>query len=181
MPVPYRKSPRSIATHSAAYLDVLWIRSEQTFYGALLLIDSRGQPLEFVHNTLSAPTGFLWPEEQVRVQGVAALSHSLFEACQREPEILVCNDSLGAPEFCRMELAPSIPFVQVVDTGDDSPVAWNWMNDPPTAGMAASSLSDELRVRGFALEPFSRIRQGLRELYPHAHWDEVTGDSGSQK
>lgn len=62
MPIPYRKVPRADEDGVAAFLDVVWLKAARTFHGGLLLLDSRGRPLEFVYNTLTAPTGFLWPE-----------------------------------------------------------------------------------------------------------------------
>lgn len=174
MPIPYRKTPRVVEEGCAAFLDVVWLRSAKTFYGAILLIDGRGQPLEFVHNTLSAPTGFLWPEEQVTTVGISALVHSLFEACRRDPDLLICLSTLGSPDFCKTELAPSIPFAQVSMGNHDSPDAWSWINDPPTQGMRAYMLHQELVRRGFVTEPFQRLRSGLREVYRDAPWHEVT-------
>ena len=174
MPVPYRKTPRNAELGCAAYLDIVWMAEPRAFYGALLLMDGKGQPLEFVHNSLTAPSGFLWPEAQVRVTGTAALAHSLFEACRRDPDLLVCRDSLGSPDFCRTELAPAIPFAQVSVTGqgEDAPLEWSWINEPPTSGMRAYSLYQELTRRGFVLEPFERLREGLRVTYPQADWEE---------
>jgi hypothetical protein len=178
MPVPYRKLPKAAHTGCAAYLDVLWLRSERTFYGALLLMDGRGQPLEFVHNALTAPGGFLWPEEQVRATGIAMLSHSLFEACQREPDLLICLATLGSPEFCRTELAPAIPFGQITPAHDEIPVEWGWINEPPSPGMRAHALYQELSQRGFALEPFERLHEGLRIAYSQAPWQEADDAAG---
>lgn len=180
MPLPYRKTPKLSASHCAAYVDVVCIRSSRTFYGALLIIDSRGQPLECVHNTLVAPAGFLWPEEHVRSLGIATLCHSLFEVCNAEPELLECRESLGTPSYCMTEIDPVIPFAQVVETKDGSPSAWNWINNPPSPAMGAHSLGETLRARGFATEPFARIRQGLCEVYPQVPWSEAIDDSGSQ-
>lgn len=177
MPVPYRRTPRSAEEGCAAFLDVVWLHSAGTFYGALLLLDGRGQPLEFVHNTLTAPSGFLWPEERVATLGTATLSHSLFDACRREPDLLVCLPTLGRPDFCRTEIAPAIPLAQVATGKEDgAPDAWSWINSPPAAGMRASVVAQELTRRGFALEPFQRLRRGLRELYPSAPWHEMKDD-----
>ena len=94
-------------------MDVVRARTARQIVGALLLIDGRGQPLEFVHNVVDVPGGFLWPEDKVKSVGTAVLVHSLFDACQREPDLLVCRDTLGTPDFCRDELAPAIPFAQI--------------------------------------------------------------------
>lgn len=185
MSVPYRKPSQTTSTTCAAYLDILWLRSERTFYGAILIIDGRGQPLEFVYNTLSSPAGFLWPEDQVRALGIVSLAHSLFDACRREPDLLVCRNALGASRFLREEVAPSIPFAQVAPSipftqdatgGSSSPATWNWINEPPGTGMPAYQLSQELQKRGFVLEPFQRLRKGLQESYPKAPWGEADDD-----
>lgn len=163
MPVPYRKASRAEEEGAAAFLDVAWVPASRTFYGALLLVDSRGRPLEFVHNSLAAPAGFLWPATQVHRLGVASLAHSLFEACRREPDLLVCPAELGSRDFCRTEIAPSIPFAR-------SEQEWTWVNDPPSPAMRAHRLAQLLQQRGLATEPFERLRAGLREVYPEAPW-----------
>ncbi|MBI5016773.1 MAG: hypothetical protein HZB55_14975 [Deltaproteobacteria bacterium] len=166
MAIPYRKAPRAADVGVAAYLDVV-VRAggaERLLLGALLLMDGRGQPLEFVHNTLSAPTGFLWPDERVDVLGIAALGHSLFDACRREPDLLLCLPTLGPPTILHTELAPSIPFALIPDGAEDLE-AWTWINAPPSAGMRAHALCEELCRRGLVREPFARLRKGLREVY----------------
>lgn len=173
MPVPYRKTPRAAQEGVAAFLDVIWLHSERTFYGALLLIDGRGQPLEFVQNSLIAPGGFLWPEVSVQARGIAALSHSLFDACAREPDLLLAPSTLGTPEFCRQELGSAIPFALIKPAQESRPMEWIWVNEPPGPGMRAHLLYEALTRRGFVTEPFERLRKGLRELYPAAPWKEI--------
>jgi hypothetical protein len=168
MAIPYRKATRSIDEGCVAYLDVLHMPAQHTFYGALFLIDGKGRPLEFVHNVLAAPSGFLWDSARVRALGIAMLTHSLFEACRREPDLLICRDTLGSIEFCREEIAPAIPFAQVKPMPEGIPAEWHWVNDPPGPGMRAHTLFETLRVHGMLLEPFQRITQGLREIYPDA-------------
>lgn len=176
MPVPYRKTPRAAEVGQAAYLDILWMPSDHAFYGGLLILDGKGQPQEFVHNTLAAPSGALWPEDKMRAQGSVMLAHSLFDACRREPDLLVGLPTLGSPETCRAELAPSIPFVQVAPAREGIPAQWNWINEPPSAGMRAAILAQELARRGFIMEPFKRVRHALRMVYPQATWAESDED-----
>lgn len=172
MPVPYRKTPRAAEVGQAAYLDILWSLSNRTFYGGLLVIDGKGQPLEFVHNTLAAPTGLLWSPNKVQQMGVPLLAHSLFDACRREPDLLVGLPSLGSPEFCSAEIAPAVPFAQIMLPREDLPAEWNWINTPPSSGMRAAILAQELVRRGFFVEPFERLREALRLVYPEAVWDD---------
>lgn len=170
MPVPYRKTPRAAEVGQAAFLDILWLPSDRAFYGGLLVLDGKGQPLEFVHNTLAAPSGVLWSEEKVRASGTVMLAHSLFDACRREPDLLVGLPELGSTETLRNELAPSIPFVQVVPAQEGIPAQWNWINEPPSSGMRAAILAQELARRGFIVEPFERLWHALRMVYPQASW-----------
>ena len=176
MPVPYRKTPRAAEIGQAAYLDILWAPADRAFYGGLLILDGKGQPQEFVHNTLAAPSGLLWPDEKVKSMGTVLLAHSLFDACRREPDLLIGLPTLGSPETCRAELAPSIPFVQVAPAEDGIPAQWNWINEPPSGGMRASILAQELARRGFIVEPFERLRYALRMVYPQAAWQEAEQD-----
>jgi hypothetical protein len=176
MPVPYRKTPRAAEVGQAAYLDILWLPSDRAFYGGLLIIDGKGQPQEFVHNSLAAPSGLLWPEPKVQDMGIAMLAHSLFDACRREPDLLVCLPFLGTPEYLKTEIAPAIPFVQVTPPRDGLPAEWNWVNDPPSSGMRASRMAQELARRGFIVEPFERLRHALRLVYPQASWLELDDD-----
>ncbi|HEV2472515.1 MAG TPA: hypothetical protein VGS41_07620 [Chthonomonadales bacterium] len=173
MPVLHRKAPKSAAAACAAYIDVIWLPARRTFYGAMLVIDGSGQPLEFVHNTLEAPAGFLWPKEQVQTLGLAVLCHSLFDTCRREPDILVCKDTFGTAAYGKEEISPAIPFAQAAEASGEEPASWSWINSPPSPKMATYSLSETLRTHGLATEPFARIRQGLREVYPDAGWNEA--------
>lgn len=176
MPVPYRKTPRAAETGSAAYVDVVWLPSSRTFFGGMLLMDGKGQPIEFVHNTLVAPLDPLWPDEKLRPSAVAELAHTLFDACRRDPDLLVCSSAVGTPEFCRTELAPAIPCAQVTAGGRDLPAEWNWLNAPPAPGMRAHVLAQELVRHGFLIEPFDRLRAALRIVYREAAWNEADSD-----
>lgn len=178
MPVPYRKTPRAAEIGQAAYLDILWLPAEHTFYGGLLIIDGKGQPQEFVHNTLAAPSGLLWPDDKVRSLGNVMLAHSLFDACRREPDLLISLPTLGSPEVCRAEIAPSIPYVQVMPAEEGIPAQWNWINEPPSDAMRAAILAQELARRGYIVEPFERLRHALRLVYPQSGLREETEMDG---
>jgi hypothetical protein len=133
--------------------------------GALLLVDRRGRPLEFVHNRTDPPGGWMWPNELQVKACAAAIAHSLFDACRREPDLVLCKRTLGPNDFLRTQLAPSIPML-VIWAAAEGEIHWEWVNDPPTPGMRSHALAPELESRGFLFEPFHRIVRGLRELYP---------------
>lgn len=166
MPIPYRKTPRAAEIGLAAYIDILWEPENRTFYGGLLLIDGKGQPQEFVHNVLSAPSGLGWTEEKIQYTGISTLTHSLFDACRREPHLIVSLSTLGSPEYCNNEIAPAIPFAQVILPKEGMPAEWNWINTTPSSGMRASIIAEELIKRGLIAEPFERLREALKIVYP---------------
>jgi hypothetical protein len=173
MPIPYRRTPRAAEIGQAAFFDVIWSEEDRALYGGLLIIDGKGQPLEFVHNSAAAPSGELGPEGKMLLLGIAAVAHSLFDGCRRDPDLLVCLASLAPPGFCRAELAPMLPFAQVVPETDTTPAEWGWVNEPPTSAMRAAILAEELLRRGMVVEPFVRLRLALRALYANARWPET--------
>jgi hypothetical protein len=164
MAVPYHKARPSADGGCAAFLDIENGR-DGVILGALLLMDDRGRPLEFVHNRTELADDWMWAGGQRSESGVSAIVHSLYDACRREPDLLACKHTLGTPDFLRREIAPSIPMLMVLPN-DDGEIEWQWVNDPPTAGMRAHTLAPQLEARGFLLEPFGRLKTGLRELYP---------------
>ena len=176
MPITYRQPPKSSQSQCSAYIEVLWAPEKSTFYGGLLIMDAKGQPLEFVHNTLTAPSGFLWPPDRIRTLGVAELCHSVFKACRLEPLILVCQSSLGTPDYCKSAIAPSIPFAQIGNSASEREFEWIWVNGQPPPASAAFMLAQDLMSHGFVTEPFHRVRSGLVELYPDVPWPATIDD-----
>jgi len=166
MAVPYRKTPRATATGLAAFVDVKWIEQEHTLYGGLLIIDGLGQPVEFVHNFAVAPTGIAWNSDGSLVLATPLVVHSLFDACRREPDLIVALPSLGDADYLNAEIAPALPFALVTPAEGALPAEWSWINSPPTPGMRASFVAAELERRGLFIEPFSRLAEALRVVYP---------------
>lgn len=173
MAVPYRKSHPSGEDGCAAYLSVEQCGTG-AILGALLVMDGRGRPLEFVHNRAEAAEHWMWAGGQRAEATISAIAHSLYDACRREPDLLVCRHSLGQIEFLRTEVAPSVPML-IVSPNEDGEIERQWVNDPPTPGMRASTLAPQLDARGFLIEPFGRMKTGLRELYP-GDFDEHEAD-----
>lgn len=165
MPIPYHRVPHSAAAPVAAYLLVTSGRSVKELLAGLLVIDGRGQPVEFVHNSIEVPSGLLWPEPGVEAAGSAALAHSLFEACRADPDLLVVEEGLGTPQYLRASVAPLIPTCVVSPPESSGVNEYAWVNDAPSQGSPASLLMRELVERGFLHEPFDRIRRALAERY----------------
>lgn len=168
MPVPYRKRPASSAPAYAAFVSATVPNEGGTIFGGLLVIDGRGQPIEFVHNSIQTPTGFLWPRDTVRSSAMTALIISLFDACATEPALLFCDAAVGTAEFIRSHLSPTIACAVPQPGNGELPPDCAWVRDAPTGGSAAAFLFEDLRNGGYLLEPFERVRKGLAEVYPAA-------------
>ncbi len=165
MPVPYHRPTLASTASCAAFLDVVWNDSDSHLYGGLLVIDGLGRPLEFAHSDIKVPSGFLWPKDEVRRFALVEVAHALFDACQREPSLLVCRAGLGPPDFLVNEIAPVVPFA-LVEEQEDGQVSWSWLGSQPATAHPAQALKENLISRGFTLEPFDRVRKGLQEVYP---------------
>jgi hypothetical protein len=136
----------------------------RVLYGALLLLDGHGRPLEFIHNRLVLPSGFLWPEERVLPAGLASLCHSLFDACRGEPDLLLVEAGLAEPAFLAKGIAPNVPF-GIVGPGQSATPEVSWVNGMPGAAMPAGQLLEEVAGHGLLAEPFHRAYLGLAETY----------------
>lgn len=162
MPIPHRSPGKALREGCVAYLEV--VAPETELWGGLLLLDAAGRPLEFVHNRVEVPAGPLWPEA-LQAPTVAALTHTLFAACRREPDLLACLPTLGPPEFLRESLAPAVPFAVITPADATEPASLSWLNEPPLPAMRAARVAAEIGRRGWLDEPFQRIRVALAEIY----------------
>lgn len=162
MPIPHRTAPKALREGCVGYLDV--DAAGRQLRGGLLLLDAAGRPLEFVHNRVELPAGPLWPAA-LRPPTVAALVHTLFAACRREPDLLACLPTLGPPEFLREAVAPAVPFAVITPADATEPAALSWLNEPPLPAMRAARLAAEICRRGLLAEPFDRVRLALDEIY----------------
>jgi len=121
--------------------------------------------VEFVHNNIEVPSGLLWPEPGVEAAGSAALAHSLFEACQASPDLLVIDEGFGPADYIRRIVAPLVPTCAVSPSQSSDVHSYAWVNDAPQQGASAALLMQELVERGFLYEPFERIRRALADTY----------------
>ncbi len=172
MPLTHAKPQSLTVEGTAAYLDVVRLPAERRILGGLLVIDSLGQPIEFVHSSVELPHGFMWAKDQAEMLAIASLSRALFDACRNTPSLIAVRDEFAPVQFCKTEIAPTIPFGQVSNVPTDDPKHWSWINSPPTAGMPALALFEDLKRRSLTMEPFERIARGLSEVYGTAMTEE---------
>lgn len=180
MTIPYRsvldEDERNV---SGAFFRLLQV-DRDTYLAALLLIDARGEPLEFTYNRAEVKHRLLWRERDLRHAVTRELLTSLLETCPREPNVL----------FFLAREVPSELFVEEIDierpvariaTADEvmgaaaieeheridgrEAVQLFWVHGRPTDATPAHRLVERLARRGLLLEPFERVLAGLREAY----------------
>ncbi len=179
MPIPFRDADEIDALGPAGYLKLDTPADESVVRGALLLINARGEPLEFTYNRVDTPNTFLWRKNDIWRHSVRELATSLLDACpkvprfilcpaQEVPHELFCHEVLLSVPVCR--LAPSMKAtphstLEVEETLEDpEPLRLFWFPVSPPDGSIERRLFNRLAAGGLLTEPFERILVGLREV-----------------
>lgn len=66
MPIPYRDADELDDYGIAGYLTVQPAQEGSGYLAALLLINARGEPIEFTYNRIKTPHTFLWRQADIR-------------------------------------------------------------------------------------------------------------------
>ena len=146
--------------------------------GALFLVNSRGEPMDFSFARVDVHASFLWRAGDSRRQAVAALSRTLFTAAAHVPRLLVAlaeevpaavftEDLDVALPLCRVAAPTALAYAST-ESLEELPDAQHlfWLGPPPDAESDARGLLDALVARQGLLEPFERAALGLQEAYP---------------
>ena len=182
MAIPFRDVAEEESLGAAGYLKFLPQVGGDTWLAALFLMDDRGEPVEFSHARLRAPSSFLWRPDDLRTHCLRSLCCALFDACPTEPLLMLClADEVGPHLFSEhvsvnvpvgrlcaadavVSVAPSEAAENAAPTNDQTGLSIYWTG-PPDAESPARRLFDALAARGLLLEPFSRAEAGLHEVY----------------
>lgn len=149
---------------------------EEAAYGALLFLNARGEPQEFVFNRLELLSNSLW-REQGRAAGAARrLCASLFPTATLTPQFLLFSPAAVPPALfdgdggIRLEVPAGAVWraedddLEGLETFDGNGellrVHILWTTAPPQG-----ELLSLLVKRGLLIEPFERAAAGLREVY----------------
>jgi hypothetical protein len=187
MPIPFHDVEEIEELGAAAFLHVEQpAPGSAERFGALLFINARGEPLEFVYNHLELLSDVLWrPADRTRA-AVRRLAATLFHAATLTPALLLCRADVVDPhlfgpaghlslEISAGRIATAAEAVgyagveqqETVATADSAGQLQEthvfWTPAPP--GGAAAALFARLADRGLLLEPFDRAGVGLREVY----------------
>ncbi len=187
MTIPYRSVPdEDERGMSGGFFRLLEV-DRDTNLAALLLIDARGEPLEFTYNRAEVKHRLLWRERDLHRAVTRELLASLLEMCLREPtalfflarevpsELFVEDIDIERP-VARIATADEVigaaPIEEHERIDGSQSVQLFWVHGRPTDATPAHRLVTRLAGRGLLLEPFERVLTGLREAYDLGPEDE---------
>ena len=145
-------------------------------YGALLFINARGEPQEFVFNHLELLNEVLWRGADREAGAGRRLCASLFASTTLSPRFLLFNEQTVAPTLLSEESGISLAIpagaVAAVEPSDEAhfetfngegeliETRVDWIGAAPDG-----ELFGLLCERGLVWEPFARAAAGLREAF----------------
>lgn len=180
MPIPFRDAHGLDDLGEAGYLKIEQCSGGSTHLGALLLINARGEPIEFTFSRVDVPHAELWRPGDARRFAARKLVVSVLTLCPRVPHVLFCLTEEVESELFSRDVQLSLPVSLVAPavadatpgayTDADSPLAsraaaLSWIPQQPAEGSSAARLLHELTSRSLIIEPFGRASRGLREVY----------------
>jgi hypothetical protein len=173
MPAPFRDLRDDDALGLAGFLRFVEEENGRGMRGALFLINSRGEPVDFAFSRVDMQTSFLWRDGDAKQHAVASLSGVLFQACPTTPALLLALAGDVHPSVFTDDLAVDVPICRVargagaasgsntsIEPLSDS-VHLVWVNRAPEHGSSARRLLDTLIVRQLITEPFERAEIGI--------------------
>jgi len=180
MPIPFRDLDDLNELGPAAFLKMARDPDGAVSYGALFLVNARGEPLEFTFNRAEAPSSPLWRPADVRRQLERSLTISLLSICPRVPTLLLCLAAEVSGELFSREIRLSLPVCRIAASLETTPYLAEeqrelveasepmhlfWFPDRPPEASPGLRLLGELVARELLVEPFDRALAGLREVY----------------
>lgn len=186
MPISFHDTDEIAHLGTVAFLHIApALPGDEHRYGALFIINARGEPLEFAYNRLELQHSTLWRALDREQAAVRRLAITLFEAVTLAPSLLVCRaDAVGPHIFGARGVTLPIPVVRMAATatlagyvsreaqetietvdehGECQDIHLFWTPRAPEGPVAA--LFARLVERGLTLEPFARAQQGLQDVY----------------
>ena len=183
MPIPFREADGEDELGEAGFFKIDRYAGGSTYLGALLLINARGEPIEFTYGRVDVPHDVLWRPIDARRFAARKLAVSLLSMCPKVPRVLLCLAEDVERELFSRDVQLSLPVGLVAPAVGAGPSNANTDFDPPSAAYAADlfwvpdrpaedssavRLLHELTSRSLVVEPFGRASRGLREVYGSA-------------
>lgn len=177
MPIPFRDLTEEEENGFAGFLRFVEESDGKGIRGALFVISTRGEPVDFSFTRIDVHGGFLWRAGEARRQAVTALAKALFQAAPKAPTVMLALADEAPPRVFTEDLEVQIPLCRLV-TSETTPQARSeeqerisesldlfWVNGQPSPESLARRIIEALNSRQLLTEPFDRALIGLEEAF----------------
>lgn len=132
MPIPFRTAAADDldALGEAGFPRIEYCAAGPSYLGALLLVNARGEPVEFTYSRVETPFAVLWRLDDVRRFAARTLTVSLLSRCPRVPRLLLCLAEDVERELFEQDVQLSVPTCRVARAVGATPVT-NPRPSPP--------------------------------------------------
>ena len=168
MTIPYRDMAEEETPGAAGYLKFVLREDGQAWLGALFLVDARGEPIEFTHARVRAPSSFLWRQDDLRSHCLGSLCAAMFDTCPVPPALIVCLADEVEPHLFSEYIRVELPLARLSDGNTPLSVSSAETLEETPAGDAANDTvsvgTKKIITLGFGLEaPCLRPGVGNRQ------------------
>lgn len=177
MPIPFRDLMDDEPAGVAAYLRFVDEPGGRGIRGALFIMSTRGEPLEFTFTRIDSPASVLWRAGQARGQAVSLMVKALFESAARRPDVVLALARETPPAVFADDIAVEAPLCRVA-AEDSTPMAsaetvqrisdaitLYWVNGLPKPGESPANTVELLVRNQMLVEPFDRAARGIEEAF----------------
>ncbi len=177
MPIPFRDLGEDEPSGVAGFLRFIDEPDGRGIRGALFIMSSRGEPIEFVFTRIDIGSGFLWRPGQARSWAVSALAKALFESANNEADVLLSLANETPPAVFSDDIIPEVPLCRVAseDTVATAPSeneqrlsesqTLYWANGLPPPDSVTAKTIELLEQHRLLIEPFERAAIGIQEAF----------------
>jgi hypothetical protein len=155
MGVPFRVAERE-DLGTAAFLHILQV--EGGFDGALFVVNSFGEPVEFCFSRADVPVAALWRGTDLKRRAAAELCAALLGSVAASPLVLLALAEEVGEETFSEDMAVQLPVGRVTGVAEVM-----WAGGMPVAGSPEAVLVEELARTDVLSEAFERAALGLQE------------------
>ena len=177
MPIPFRDLGEDKPSGVAGFLRFIGEPDGGGIRGALFIMSTRGEPIEFAFTRVDVHSGVLWRPGHARSRAVFALAKALFESAGNQADVILSLAEETPPEVFSDDMHPEIPLCRVAfqDSVAMAPseevqrlsesLLLYWTTGVPCSGSATACTVELLGQRQLLVEPFERAAQGIQEAF----------------
>ena len=177
MPIPFRDLGEDEPSGVAGFLRFIDEPDGRGIRGALFIMSSRGEPIEFAFTRIEVRSSVLWRPGHARSRAVSALAKSLFESANNEADVLLSLAKETLPAVFSDDIIPEVPLCRVAseDSAATAPseneqrlsasLVLYWANGLPPHDSVTAKTITLLEQHQLLIEPFERAAMGIQEAF----------------